>query len=353
MPNYDIKLKLNEIRILKKSGHVYSDEEEIQIIKKFVLDFYMNFIDDETFAVKIRDFVLLFFDMYDVLKKVLYLICNEENLDQTIKFYSFYSLYTLFRRNQNFKAIGELIDKYKKDFSTEPRLDIVLSQYYKFTAEDSSKSDLQKAVNYAERAMNNPNLINMNGVKANYAEIIGVSITNKIQLSENDINESDKEKIARAEEAIDDEIKRKNDYGKYYYLRAKLYILQKRYDEALQNINNAIEFEDKSGTDAHLRIPEYIGFRYEVKQRIKEEYLEEKIEGLVKKSQYLDDELNENKTKIIEYITFFSGIIAFIVSTIQISLTAKTFGAYVGLLLVMSSLLIFFFHFIYADYPWA
>lgn len=289
----------------------------------------------ETITIQIRELVHLFHTRYELLKFLMQEICQSSSEKQSIRFYAFYSLYTFLRRNKSIRELQTLITFYGKFFIHEPLYEVVLSNYYRYLGEDFSTTEMSKSMYHAERAYDHPVVARIRGVKANFAIIVSIAGSNGIPLSE--------EKLQKAVQAIEDEILIDPDYGKYYFIRAKLKFFQGEFLEAIKDINDAIEHEDKQGKDALLRLIEYSELRTEIRQGKNITALEKRIADLQSKTLEISEDINENRTKIIEYITFFSGIIAFIVSTIQISLHSATFTSYAGLILLMSALLMFSF----------
>lgn len=304
-------------------------------LRKLVVQYLDSLELGETISIQIRELVHLFHDCYGQFKSLMQDICQSSSWNQNIRFYAFYSIYTLLRRNQSIKELQSLITMHGKFFVQEPLYEVVLSNYYRCMGEDFSSAEMSKSMYHAERAYDHPVVSQIRGVKANFAEIVGISGSNGVPLSD--------EKLLKAVQAIEDEILRDPDYGKYYFIRAKLKFFQGEFLEAITDINDAIEHEDKQGKDAQLRLMEYFELRNEIRQGKNITALEKRIVDLQNKTLEISEDINENRTKIIEYITFFSGIIAFIVSTIQITLHSATFTSFAGLILLMSALLMFSF----------
>lgn len=331
----------------KKNYDLWKRAKEKDIAKKDMMELILKYLHeaptDTTITIFFRELTDGIEENDKIFEVLIKEICDDKSISKSIRFRALYTLYTFARRRQNYIYIGERLLEYQHEFSGEPLLNIIHSTYHKFKGEDGDLFDMEEALRYAKYAIKDERINKVAGVRIHFAEIVCIAHEKGIEI--------DDETMQLATESIDKELSERPNYGKYYYVNARLHAINKEYQKAFYNIALAIAKEDKNGIFASLRIPIYIGFKVELRQRINIEKLldeeinefNDEIEGLKCVTRKLTNELDSSRMKIIEYITFFSGIIAFIVSTVQISLNISSFGGFVGLIIVMGSMLILTF----------
>ena len=128
-------------------------------------------------------------------------------------------------------------------------------------------------------------------------------------------------------------IKSRNDYATYYVTLARLELSDKKFDSAYNHILQAIDIEKDRG-----RITEYNDLLLKVEyERALKELSDEsnKVTLLIKEN---EKRIEENKTNTIEYLAFFSGVIAFLVTSANMAVSNPSIA--VKLILTMLGALI-------------
>ncbi len=312
----DIKNELKKLEI---------DESIIEYILKLPSDY------KQEFSTQITEFVTKN-NCEDELRKVLNGID-----DSDIQFKSFYSLIVLFKHEKNSTKLERLLDEYDVKFSNRPLLLYSKSLVFK---EKGGAGNLKIALQYANESID---IINDNsnaydkryaGFYNNYAEIVA-------QASEegDDISE---ELFEKAIEYINKAFMYNKKYPKYYCTLGRLQSCMKNFDDAKENIKKAIDNEDSKKNDYALRIAEYQDYLVRCNTNETLSKMEIKINEKTKEIERICEGLQDEKGTMLEFLGFFSAIITFIISPVQIS-TKMEFKEAVSLILVMLGALIIVF----------
>ena len=115
----------------------------------------------------------------------------------------------------------------------------------------------------------------------------------------------------------------------YYITLARLELIDNNFEDSNAHILYAIDIEND-----RARIPEYNDLLLKVEYK-------KTINELTRKSNQITDILNDNKTNILEYLAFFSGIIAFLISSGNIAVNNPEIAMKL-ILLMLGALLIGF-----------
>jgi len=261
----------------------------------------------------------------------------ESSENEKVRFGAFYSLMVFFRRSKMYKKSEEIALKYAKDFTNKPLLQYQLSYIYRHRG---GKNDLRIALQYADKSIN---IVQNNknydedypGLYNNYAEIVAQILENEVELERNIVD--------KAFEYINKAIMINIDYAKYYFNLGKLQCYTNDFESAKINFIKAIDMEDSRSTGFAIRISEYQDYlmKCNTLQAITKlnNYVKVNVEdfSIIKKD--ILEEFKDAKKGILEFIAFFSAIITFIISSIQIS-TKLAVDEAVTLILVMLGALI-------------
>ena len=266
---------------------------------------------------------------------------DDVTLDERVRFYIYYSISIYYRRYEHHSKFFELVRKYSMTFSLHPLNYVVLSLYYRYQAIDyNGIENLKYAIENAKKAVSL--LPGNSGVINNYAELIVVAIDEKYPVQ--------KEQISEAIDLINKIISFNGTYAKWYYTKGKLLFSVKEYHEAKECVRIAIDLESADNKDSLLRIAQYnntlLDFRTnETIENLEKSLLDAKNEIIQinneqdNKSKSFFSELDDVKSKYLEFLAFFSSIIAFITASINIVTTYGAATTAGGLIVILAGTL--------------
>lgn len=186
---------------------------------------------------------------------------------KSVCFYSYYAIFTYYRRLNYHSKIRALVDKYGALFnSTEfPFNNVILSQYYLYLFDEDSSSyiNLDQSIKYADMALDS--IPNNSGVYVTYAHII-------VNAAKSNITRY-KQYVPKAISCIKKAMTLNINYPKHYYILGMLEGINKNFNEGIRSIKHAIDLENSESKDAFLRIAVY----YEAINEIKLKQLENKL----------------------------------------------------------------------------
>ena len=284
-----------------------------------VLKFYEELPNETTlkFSEKITNYVVENINQFYNEEFIKFL---KEQLDNSIQnskgFPYFYTLVVFYRRMRSNTELNKLIENYREFFEGKPLFLFTESSY---ELNKNTKQSYMQSLNKAERCIeiitkeNNNYDPEYTGFYNHYASIIASFLEQNYTVSEY--------KKELAYQYIEKCIKKNSNHATYYITLARLELNDKNFYDAREHILYAIDVEKDRG-----RISEYndLLLKVEYKQTINE---------LVKKSDEISMLVNESKTNILEYLAFFSGIIAFLISSGNIAVNNPNIA--IKLILVM------------------
>lgn len=160
--------------------------------------------------------------------------------------------------------------------------------------------------------------------------------------------------LQRGETAIQCALDKEKTYAKFYCTKARILSLRGKHEEAITNINTAIDYEDSNKVDYALRVGKYQTYSQLIRMRQHNQTMKKHldIEFSKQKQNYLDeikhqqDEMEESiarsRIKNMEFLGLFAGIISFTIGAINISqnLAVTSIIAAVGLIIVLMGALL-------------
>ena len=306
-----------------------------------ILEKYNNLPDenDSTITVQLRDIVVNL-NLEEIEKEYLPFLENKQ-IEDKIRFLIYYSISIYYRRYEHHSKFFDLVRKYSKVFASHPLNYVILSLYYKYRAIDHNcTEDFKYAIENAERAVSL--LPGNSAVLNNYAELIATSIDEKYPVQ--------KERIVEAIDRLDQIISFESAYAKWYYTKGKLLFSIKEYHEAKECVRIAIDLETADNKDSLLRIAQYNNTLLDFRINETIENLEQKLQDSKNvidqinneqsaKSKSFFAELDDVKSKYMEFLAFFAAIIAFITSSINIVTTYGNAVSAGGLIVILAGAL--------------
>ena len=258
-------------------------------------------------------------------ENLLNILHNHENIE--IRFSAFYSLVVYYRRYKLNSRLVPLVDEYGHQFSNKPLYLFTMSNIYR---NEGGRNDIHLALQFAQNAIER--VVDYPGYFNNYAEIVAYALEEGIKL------ENQQAAISKAFGYINKAIMINGKYAKYYCNLGRLQYSTGEFKEGKSNILKAIDLEDNSKKDYAIRIADYQ--YYLLKCQSTEslakltDTINDKMVEIQNTKDYIEESLENEKNKSLQSLVFFTAIITFIVSTIQIA-SKSDLNEAVSLILVM------------------
>lgn len=269
-------------------------------------------------------------------QNILYNIMNS-NQQLEIRFSAFYALKIVYREFGNYSKLIDLVDNYGIAFRGFKLYDIVLSIYYRNKVILGEKEWAASAIRHAELAC--VSLPTNLAIKHHYAEIIALMQEENLDISD--------EEISKAIDRLNDVIAVHRQHAKYYCTKGRLLAAQGNHTMAIQCINKALDLEVVKDKDSMIRIGQYNYYLLRVHMMENDLVLDKKVkkfDSSIEKSdskiKVLIQNIDDMKTRYLEYLAFFSSVLAFIMVTINVAINVEDFNKAVGLILVLAGALV-------------
>lgn len=264
----------------------------------------------------------------------------ESAAENVIRFASFYALLIAYREYGSISKYIELVDKYGELFSEEKLYNIVLSTYYRNKVLLGDKSAGRLSIAYADAACSD--FKNSFAVKHHYSETVAYMAESEIAVTSED--------ITAALRYVEEVILQVPNHSVYYCTKGRLLAITHDYSKANYYLNRAIDLEKADTKDAVIRIGKFNHYLTAVQLQQNEEALrkqynifsqklnqdEEKIDNLIQT-------VNDLQTKYLEYLAFFSAIIAFIMVSVNVVVKIENYYNAIGLIITLAGVLILTF----------
>jgi len=292
---------------------------------------------DIYYTSKIRE--IIFGDTeFNIPEDYLLIVDNGHN-NTELRFSAFYCLFTQFRRFEQRYFLFELVEKYMNLFDEEKYkylCEIIWSQYYKFKFMDTAHKDMYKnALEHAKKAIACYATLSDNiGCFNNYADIVLDAHIYKDIVSKEDVAEA--LKYVNHSIYIQETERKLSPNPQYYYRKAKLLSIQKKYDEAKKMIAYAISYSKPDDRDALIRIANYHNTQLEIETEEALSLVDENVEESMEQYKIIMKQMEQQQVRYIEILGFFASVIALLIGTISIALAFDNFNSASGLLIVLS-----------------
>ena len=249
------------------------------------------------------------------------------------RFAAFYMLLIICREYRNYSRYNHYVDDYAEEFENYPLYLIIRSTYYRHKAILGEKDGYRKAVEFAEEACKA--LPSNLAVKNHYASVVASALEEKISVDPADIQKAT-ERLATAMDKYPKD-------AKYFCTRGRILAATGDYDGGIRDLRKALDLESGTTKDSMQRIGEYNYYLLQIKLMQESDQVEKKM-GLYH-AQY--DEIAHNmdgiKTQYLEYLAFFSSILAFLLSTFSVAGTMTNFNQGAGIILMAAGALVLIF----------
>jgi len=266
----------------------------------------------------------------DILRQVI----TDSDATLERRYGAFFSLGTLLRRRRDNSALLDLIDHHREEFSqfgTFHHLEAM------GLAATGRSQDRMLAMTCAQRAMEM--LPNHPGVLHNFASIL-------IQSIEDEPPADSSNALREAGDALNRAIRHDPLYAKFHAALARLEMMKGEYAEARRLVLRAIDLEESSSVDYHLRISDYNSLLGRILLRESQAQLSAQVAAARVDSEQLKDEMRrfvgEVQVRYLELLGFFSVVIGLIITGVQISSSMTVADAARTMLVVAGAILVAF-----------
>ncbi len=282
--------------------------------------------DNDEYTIILKDIVLKnkLVDQENNLLKYL------KNPNSASPFAAFYALLIICREYNKYSKYNYYVDEYSNRFRNIKLYKIVLSTYYRNKGNLEDKEEYRLSIKYAEEACI---LLPHNlAVKHHYAAIIVSAIEEKYKVEVNEIN--------KAINRLDDVIQVFPKHALYYCTQGRLFAALGNYERGITNVKKALDLEEVVDKDSMIRIGDYNYYLIQIKMLMENERADKRINEFNLNYQEIQHNLDSIKTQYLEYLAFFSSILAFILTTVNIISSTNDFNKCAGLILMFSGALI-------------
>lgn len=309
----------------KQISQIYQDESIV-----------INFIEDlpvDTDTRYTKELIRLVVNNPPALKETLYHILDSHINDnnKNIAFSAFYGLVVYFRRYKFFSELEKLVDRYGDNFNNKPLFNIAMCTIYK---NKGSEIDLQLALEYATHALESCN--NHQGILQTYADTVAYTLEQGYSISD--------QILEKAIRCVNEAIVIDSKYPKYYCTIGRLSIYKNEYTQAKQFILKAIDLEDSKQSDYAMRIADYQNYlqRCYIKESVYkiDMSVKDALQQISDTQSEVREQMEKEKLTHLEFLGFFTAIISFILSTIQISLNFEVVEATTLIMILLGVIII-------------
>ncbi|WP_455587004.1 hypothetical protein [Bacteroides sp.] len=319
-------------------------ETKTAIIKELTT---INNINDCNYSIELRKLAQKYYQQekkefpIELFSKII----EDTSLALFIRFNAYYTVLIYYRRHEKKKAFCEYVNRYYaeifegKGYNESTPVNpycYVISSLYHLYISDRNNSHIIAALKEAKKTLEY--LKNNTGVCQTYADIYATALEYGRRFSE------DENQFAL--DLIDKAILLKPEYAKYYCTKGRIKFYLGFHEESIQLIEKAIELEDKTKSDSIFRVSQYYYYLLDLKGKLidlKAEKNSNEINQTLENYKQtmkitLDDYKNniENiKSKYLEFLAFFAAILAFIISSIQVVQKTTDFREAATLILIL------------------
>lgn len=249
------------------------------------------------------------------------------------RFAAFYALLIICREYNNYSKYNLYVDKYASEFARYNLYKIVLSTYFRNKGILGEKEEYKRSIRFAEEACE---VLPTNlAVKHHYAAIIVQALEEKTDVDITIIN--------KAIERLDDVIIAYPRHAPYYCTQGRLFAAMGDYHRGISNVKKALDLEEVIDKDSMIRIGQYNYYLLQIKMMMENKQVDEKIGEFNSTFHEIEHNFDNLKTQYLEYLAFFSSVLAFILVTVNIISQVDDFNKCAGIILMFAGALIVVF----------
>ena len=286
-------------------------------------------VNSDEYTIRLKEIVL----DNDLLSRENDVINYLENTSSTHRFAAFYALLIISRVYNNHSKYNSYADKYANEFTSYCLYKIVLSTYFRNKGILGERDDFNRAIKFAEDACQ---VLPTNlAIKHHYAEIISLVIEESIDIDATVIN--------KAIERLDDVIIAHPKHAKYYCTQGRLIAATGDYSRGIANVKKALDLEEVIDKDSMIRIGQYNYYLLQIKMMMENNQVDTKIGKFNSSFQVMEHNMDSIKTQYLEYLAFFSSVLAFILVTVNLVSKIDDFNKCAGIIIMFAGALVIVF----------
>lgn len=343
MTNDDCSIK-ELLEMIKESPDYITEDNVVRVLESLPKEYRREYELQIDCIVKLEQNN----KMEDLFKRILE--DDSTNRSDDVRYASFYSLCTIYRRKRYYSEYYKIFNIYKREFENKKTINHLESMCLR---ELSDEMYLKRAIEKAIEAKND--LVEHIGVLHSYAVMIAMGFEEDIYTVENNAN---KKELQDALEITKDIIQVEGGYAKFYATRGRLLGINGDFKEAKKMIKEAIDKEDKNTSGYSLRMLDYQSYLYNVNVYKDKKELQETRSNLEKDLKELEDSMAESSNKLeikmkqsseklekektsnLEFLGFFTAILSFTIGSLQITGQQSLSDAKSLIIILVGSLLI-------------
>lgn len=241
---------------------------------------------------------------------------------EDIRFAAFFFLLNYYRRRSEINDFAILLDEYKNEFGERPLYRYEESIVHREHNEYPDAIDKCRTV-----ITENPDC---------WPLLIGYSHNIVHGIEKGLVGKANREKLAgEAVEKIRKVLTEDPKNSKAHLIKARALSINNRFEEALEEVDRAIEWENSDAEDYTKRIADC--YFYKVRIEIARE-----TDKLEQKSRQVEERVDNIQTRFIQFIGFFAAILAVVFTSTRIAISLSPDAAVRVILVLTSGLIIAF-----------
>ena len=111
----------------------------------------------------------------------------------------------------------------------------------------------------------------------------------------------------------------------------------------MKNVKKALDFERGDNKDSLIRIGQYNYYLLQIKMLIENDKVDSKMGKFNSDFEQMENDLDGMKTQYLEYLAFFSSVLAFVLITVNIVISVDDFNKCAGIVLMFAGALVVVF----------
>jgi len=285
--------------------------------------------DSDEYTIKLKE-IVLDNDLLSREDDVVKYLCSTSSV---YRFAAFYALLIICREYNNHSKYNSYVDRFASEFTSYNLYKIVLSTYFRNNGILGERDDYKRAIKFAEDACQAmpTNL----AIKHHFSEIIALVIEESIDI--------DSTIISKAIERLDDVIIAHPNHAKYYCTQGRLIAAMGDYSRATANVKKALDLEVVVDKDSMIRIGQYNYYLLQIKMMMENNQVDSKIGKFNSSFQEMEHNMDSIKTQYLEYLAFFSSVLAFILVTVNLVSKVDDFNKCAGIIIMFAGALVVVF----------
>ncbi len=260
------------------------------------------------------------------------ILSNQQN-SNALRYAALYYLSVLLRHQERLEDLEKIFSQYGSEYEGHKTYQLIYLTFKDaqgITRQSEADNLMRQAQKLRETMPDDA------GVQHLYAHIV----CSCQEFSQRNGRELNQEKIDLALQAVDAAVELSPHYAKFYATRARLHILKKNWQDARNDVNNAIKLERHNDTSYALHVSNYQYIRALILNEETRETIRSSEKAAAERFSEQLKEVRSNTNSTLEVVGFFAGIIGFIAGSLSICTSTQSFESAARLILVMMGALL-------------